>query len=172
MRSLGDLRRRLDRAGAAAQPHPGRPYRMTTAENRQALDRIVGEVDLALDAVAVLPALERWAEKRPGYVAMPEPTVWSEPDAADIRMAGNNPALSSLAEKHLVHAPDAIAARLAQLLERYRSAGQPDEATEAALADFRERLAAFEASGAPVPQWLAKFLNPLAGNSAAQATEQ
>jgi hypothetical protein len=97
---------------------------------------------------------------------MPEPTVWSEPDAADIRMAGNNPALSSLAEKRLIHAPDAIAARLAQLLERYRSAGQHDEAVDAALADVRARQAAFTADGASVPQWCAKFLNPIAGNFA------
>jgi hypothetical protein len=167
MRSLGDLRRRLDRAGAAAQPRAGRRHRLTTAEGRQKLDQLVQTVDLMFGVGAVLARLEEWAAQRPGYVAMGPPTVPYEPDAADIRMAVNNPALAGLAEPHLTHAPEVRAARLAQLLERYRRAGQPDEATEAALADFRERLAAFEATGATIGPWYARFVDPIATDNSA-----
>jgi hypothetical protein len=139
---------------------------MTTAEGRQELDRLVGLVDLMLDVGAILARLEEWAAQRPGYVPMEPPTVWSEPDAADVRMAGNNPALAGLAEPHLTHAPEVRAARLAQLLERYRRAGQPDEATESSLSDFRARLAAFEATGATIGPWYARFIDPIVGNSA------
>ncbi|MGB8297371.1 MAG: hypothetical protein WCG85_18240 [Polyangia bacterium] len=45
MRSLGDLRRRLDRAATAAQPRPMRPHRRTTSENREALDGLLNRID-------------------------------------------------------------------------------------------------------------------------------
>jgi hypothetical protein len=129
-------------------------------------------VDLMLDVGAVLAALEVWASTRPGFAPMPAPTVPYEPDAADRRMAVNNPALAGLAEPHLTHAPEVRAARLVQLLAQYRGAGIADDGIEAALSDFRARLAAFEATGAPIGPWYARFINPLVGNPAAQSTEQ
>ena len=138
---LRSLQNRLDRAAAAAQPRPGRPHRLTTHENRAELDRLVGLVDLMSGVAAVLSALEWWATWQPGYVVGPAPT---NPDALD-------------------------AARLVQLLAQYRSAGVADEAVGSALADFRARLAQFEASGKPIDPWYEKFLTPCR-HSAAQST--
>jgi hypothetical protein len=129
--------------------------------------------EVMLASAAVLAALERWAQQRPGYVPMPAPTILYEPGDADVRMAGNNPQLAGLAEPSLTHSPDIRAARLVQLLAQYRSAGIADDGIELAVADFRARLAAYEATGAQIGSWYAKFLDPIvARNSAAQSIPQ
>ncbi|MGB8297370.1 MAG: hypothetical protein WCG85_18235, partial [Polyangia bacterium] len=138
--NLAGLRLRLARAAGAIPRNPPEPGTTTEA------------VDLALAAGLVLVELERWASARPGFVAMPEPTVLHHPSVADLRMVQNCPQLAELAEAHLTHSADAIAARLALLLEQYRAAGQPDEAIEATLADVRARLAALEETGANIPE--------------------
>ena len=43
--NLSGLRSRIARAGAAVTPRPGRRRKLTTAENRQELDRILTEID-------------------------------------------------------------------------------------------------------------------------------
>ena len=142
--TIATLRGQVAALAAAAEPRPVRPYKLTTSENRQELDRLVSLVDLMSAVGLVLHRLEEWAVWQPGYQPMKTPT---EPT-------------------------DAMAARLVQLLAQYRGAGIADDGIEAALSDFRARLAQFEASGKPIGSWYAKFINPLAGNSAAQSTEQ
>jgi hypothetical protein len=143
---LKSIDRRLDRAAAAAEPHPGRPYRLTTSENRTEIDRLVALTEIMFAVELVLQRLEEWACWRPDYAA-----------AAKVACGANQP-------------PDA--ARLGALLSQYRAAGVADESIETALADFRARLAAFEATGATIAPFYEKFLNPIAGNSAARSTEQ
>ena len=120
-------------------------------------------VDLLFAVGLVLRRLELWAEKRPGFEPMPEPTVLHTPDAADLHMAQNCRQLAPfLGEAHLVHAPGVLDARLSALFSQYQAAGVADESIEAALADVRERLAAQTAGGERIPQWLASRLAPLA----------
>ena len=159
MRSLGDLRRRLDRASAAV------PQPLPEATSTDA-------IKLSLAVGLVLHRLELWASTRPGYEPMSPPTVWHKPDDADRRMAAQCPQLAALAEARLIHTPDVLPARLGALYARYTASGEHDEGIDAALADVRDQLPAFEATGADVPRWCAKFLSQIAGNSAAQATEQ
>ena len=45
MKSLDSLRRQVAALAKRAQPRPGRRRRLTTAENRQELDRILTEID-------------------------------------------------------------------------------------------------------------------------------
>lgn len=123
--------------------------------------------DLAFAVGAVWVALESWAEPRPGFEPMPEPTVLHRPDAADLRMAAQCAALRDLAEPHLTHSADALAARLSRLFARYEASGEHDAAVDAALADVRTRLAALPADGAPIPQWCAKFLSQIATDNPA-----
>jgi len=115
-------------------PMPSR-HRLTTAEGRQEIDRLVALTEIMFAVGAVLARLEEWAVWRPGYQPMETPT----------------------------QPTDAMAARLAQLLAQYQTAGIADEGIDAAVADFRERLAAFTATGATVAPWYEKFLNPIAG---------
>jgi len=145
MATIANLRTQVAALVAAAQPRPGRPHRRTTAEGRQELARLADLADLMLGVAAVLDRLEAWAVWQPGYVPVPATTI-----------------------------PDALAAtRLARLCAEYSTSGQHDESIEAALADFRARLAAFEASGATIGPWYAKLITPIvARNSAAQSTEQ
>lgn len=153
--NLAGLRNRIARAGGAIPrdlPDAG-----ATTE----------AVDLALAAGLVLAELESWAQQRPCYAPMSAPTVLHKPDQGDLALARNCPMLAdALAKPCLIHAPGVLDARLAQLLARYQAAGAADESIEAALADVRERLTALDATGAHIPQWLARFLNPIAGNSA------
>jgi hypothetical protein len=160
MRALSSIRERLAKL-AASMPKP-LPESGTTTE----------AVDLLFAVGLVLRRLEDWAHQRPGFEPMGEPTVWHQPDAADRRMAAQCPQLAALAEAHLVHAPGVLDARLSALFSQYQAAGIPDEGVDAALADVRERLAAQTAGGERIPQWCSRFLNPIAGNSAAQSTEQ
>jgi hypothetical protein len=127
----------------------------------------VESVDMALTIGAVWSALESWAVWQPGYEAMPAPTVWRKSDDADRRMAAQCAALRDLAEPHLTHSADALAARLSRLYAEYATTGQHDEAIDRALADVRERLAALTADGAPIPQWCAKFLSQIATDNPA-----
>jgi hypothetical protein len=159
--NLSGLRTRLDHlAGRVPQPLPEAG---TTTE----------AVDLALAAGLVLVNLERWAAQRPGFEPMTEPTVWHQPDAADVHMAQNCRQLAPfLGEAHLVHAPGVVEARLGALYAMYETSGEHDEGVDAALADVRDQLPALEATGANAPEWCAKFLTEIARNPAVQATEQ
>jgi hypothetical protein len=117
---------------------------LTTSENRQELDRLAALADLMSGVAAVLARLSDWSIWQPGYQSVPATTI-----------------------------PDALAAaRLGALLSQYRAAGIADDGIEAAVADVRARLGAYEATGATIAPFYEKFLNPIAGNSAARSTEQ
>jgi hypothetical protein len=167
MTTITSLRSQVAALVAAAQPRPGRPYKLTTSENRQELDRLVGLVDLMFASAAALARLEEWAVWQPGFAPMGEPTVWSEPGAADVRMSTQDPRLASLAEASLTHSPDAIAARLGTLCAMYERSGEHDPAIDAAVADVASRLATFTANGATVSPFYEKFLTPIVGISPA-----
>jgi len=141
--SLQSLRARISRA-AGAVPQPLPEVGTSTAV-----------VDLLLSEAVVLGALERWASKRPGFEPMEPPTVLHQPDAADIRMAAQDPRLACLAEKSLTHAPGIVDARLSRLFAEYENAREPDEAIERAVGDAGEQLTSLLASGVDIPAWCA-----------------
>lgn len=150
---LSGLRNRIARAaGAVPQPLP-------EAASTDA-------VDLVFSIGLVLRRLEEWATWQPVYEPMSPPTILRTPDAADVRLASQDPRLAALAEKHLTHSVDALASRLGALYTTYTASGEHDPDIDAALADVRVQLASLTAGGGPIPEWCARFLNPIAGNPA------
>jgi len=147
--NLAGLRTRLAHL-AGAVPHP-RPTVVST-----------DAIQLSFAAGLVLDRLELWAERRPGFEPLPEPTVLHTPDEGDRAMARNSAQLAPLLLKPcLVHAAGVLEARLGDLFSQYQAAGEKDDAIESALADVDERLAALLASGVQIPESTACWLAPL-----------